>query len=49
MANVGDGNSMPAVFSPTTKTRKGEFNDKKIGVRGRSLGDDLKNKPRKKK
>ena len=29
---------MPTLFSPTTKTRTGEFNGKQMGVGGRALG-----------
>lgn len=33
-------NSMPTVFSPTTKTRTSDFNGKQMGVTGRGPGYD---------
>lgn len=50
MTDEWEGNSMPTLFSPTTKTRTGEFNGKQMGVKPwvwlwleKSLGEEINN------
>lgn len=44
MAHEGEGNHMPTVFPPTTKTRIGKFNGEQMRIRHGGLGVTLTGK-----